>query len=524
MRSCAEPHVSNYSEGRFALDSVLLTRWLNWSKFIAGPAVTFPTLTTSEMIHESSEFLLGDTVNRILLGTNFMLTIKLPPLSDNGCDYRMMCKRDSDGSTVITIQNCPDTVNPLEVRQPNFRGTDLMWEELSWIDMMPKHTGKVTYDLIANTHKLPEISPAAAHITYEVHDPTPPAQASAIDTNPECASDQLQIIALPPLIDEPGRGLRAYEATNLSSKACFLAGLPKIRWYYPRTVCPNCKNDLFTVRPNGRIDLMPDQSAHFLAARTEVKDIGATKWPYCQKVPTIKLEFPGASKPADLPFDGCASGTLDVSTWREGKFDNDPMNRRWAQTHPASSDPSAPVPPDCNKPELLSKGRPVMLPMGKDLAFGLSLSNHEFSAGDPITLHIWVDNTSGASVGVMTCMGLDYFKTTGFDLYDSYGHRILRRAEAKALEQCKADPLLVQIGGWSCTRNFPINIPAKTCVTRDDYDFTASLTDEYDLPPGKYTLQPHHNNGLGEDACKPPEELPFHPAPGADLTFSVTQP
>jgi len=125
----------------------------------------------------------------------------------------------------------------------------------------------------------------------------------------------------------------------------------------------------------------------------------------------------------------------------------------------------------------------------------------------------------------MTCMGLDYFKANGFDLYDAYGHRLLRRHEAKMLEGCKNDPESpIRIRGWNCTRNFPIYIPAHTCITRADYDFTTSLTADYDLPPGEYTVRPRQDEKASEDVCKPQKEQPFHPEPGKDLTFSVVQP
>jgi hypothetical protein len=206
-----------------------------------------------------------------------------------------------------------------------------------------------------------------------------------------------------------------------------------------------------------------------------------------------------------------------------GKFDNDPKNIQWAQTHPASADPTTPVPPDCNKPELLARGRPIMIPMGKDLAFGLSLAKHEFKAGEGITLHLWIDNTGEAPAGVMTCMGLDYFKAKGFLLYDASGHRVLSRRDAKVHEQCKSNPDLANLEGeWSCSRNFPIMIPAHTCVNGDDFDFTTELTSDFDLPPGEYTVRP--SKGIIEDVCKPPIEDAFHRAPGEDLTFSVSQP
>jgi hypothetical protein len=286
--------------------------------------------------------------------------------------------------------------------------------------------------------------------------------------------------------------------------------------------CPNCANDLFVPRPNGRIDLKPGQSAHFLVGTEYHSETGFYS-SECQPIGKVAFGLFKKSRALTLPFAGGACGTLDVSAWREGKFDNDPKNVQWAKTHPASSDPTTTIPRDCNKPELLSMGRPMMMPMDRDLAFGLSMAQHEFKAGEDITLHVWVDNTSNAPAGVMTCMGLDYFKATGFNLYDAYGHRVLRRYEAKRHEQCKTNPDLASHElGLSCTRNFPINIPPHTCITNDEYDFTTGLTADYDLPPGEYTVRPRH--GQSENLCNPQQEQPVHAVPGEDLTFSVVQP
>jgi hypothetical protein len=246
----------------------------------------------------------------------------------------------------------------------------------------------------------------------------------------------------------------------------------------------------------------------------------------CRSLRASEINFDQNGANVKLPFNGGAGDTLDVSAWREGKYDNDPLNIQWEKTHPLSTDPTTLIPPDCDKPELLSRGRPVMAPMGKGYGFGLSLAKHEFKAGEGITLHVWVDNTSDIREGVMTCMGLDHFKANGFDLYDAYGHRLLRRNEAKILKTCKENPDEIRWQGlWSCTRNFPIYIPAHTCVTGDDYDFTTELTADYDLPPGMYTVRPRQNEWSDPvNICKPQKEPEFHPEPGKDLTFSVVQP
>ena len=57
-----------------------------------------------------------------------------------------------------------------------------------------------------------------------------------------------------------------------------------------------------------------------------------------------------------------------------------------------------------------------------------------------MSLYVWVDNPSDVPIFVMTCMDLDHFKARGFDLFDAYGHRVLRKYEVKIQERCKTNP------------------------------------------------------------------------------------
>lgn len=189
---------------------------------------------------------------------------------------------------------------------------------------------------------------------------------------------------------------------------------------------------------------------------------------------------------------------------------------------------TTPIPQDFDKPELLVNGYPSMTPTDANIAYGVSVTKREFKTGDPIKLHVWVDNSGDTSVGVMTCSDLERFKWQGFDLYDANGHRLLNRQDAKVAEECKTNPRKVKLlrSHWICLRNFAITIPAHTCVTRDDYDFTTDLVglvDGYDLPPGEYTLRLRTNWTVPEDLCEERSGEPIHLKPG-DITFSVTQP
>lgn len=63
-------------------------------------------------------------------------------------------------------------------------------------------------------------------------------------------------------------------------------------------------------------------------------------------------------------------------------------------------------------------------------------------------------------------------------------------------------------------------IPAHTCVTRNNYDFTTELTSSYELPPGNYTIRLRTNWRDQLDLCKPESQERFRPRPN-DLKFTV---
>lgn len=526
MRSCIIVFVSEYRNGRYTPSSAVPDSWLRGFGPDPGEPYPVPKNPKSlQILSDPSLLQLGSNPPRILVSQYFALSLKRTVNAETECEYRMLRKRESDGTTVISLQNCDETPGAASHAQKSPPELKQTYFDPNSIGMQPVHPGLVAYNVISNIGRPDAPSWIESHIDILAHDPTLPAQAPILNALPNCTESQLKIVPVAPSIAVPGTTLQAYDTTNTSSEACAVAGVPHIRIQRTATVpCPNCVNNLFALRPNGRIDLQPGEKAHFLAG-TEFHSETGHYGGECQAVESFEFGLLKDNQSPKLPFAGGACGTLDVSAWRAGKFDNDPMNLEWAKMHPAITDPTTPIPQDCDKPELLSRGRPMMISMGKDLAFGLSLANHESKAGEDITLHVWVDNTGNEKTGVMTCMGLDYFKATGFDLYDAYGHRVLRRNEAKMQKECNADhahDVFVGRGGWACTRNFPIYIPAHTCVTKDDYDFTTSLTGAYDLPPGEYTIRPSQGDLV--DLCKPQKERPFRAEPGKDLRFSVVQP
>jgi hypothetical protein len=195
------------------------------------------------------------------------------------------------------------------------------------------------------------------------------------------------------------------------------------------------------------------------------------------------------------------------------------------RTTPLAAGPSASIPPDCDKPELLAKGQPVMTQRRDGLAFGFSLPKHDFKTGEPIVLSIWVDNPGDAPAGVMTCEDLGHFKGMHIGIYEASGRRVPSQLENRIQEKCAANPRIEEMMIQTCGRNFAIHIPAHTCVNRGSFDFTSVLTDNYDLPPGDYTVRLRSEASIEKGGiCGPEDKTSVPPEPGTALSFSVVKP
>jgi hypothetical protein len=534
IRSCPSVFVSGYRKGRYSPQSKLTAAWLNsWAPALV-PESSYPNQPTSaEILVESPALKLHAPVQRTMVGDLLALRLRFQRGVEEGCAFRLLRKRESNGATVISVQQCAAAeASPDKPVPPYFEaGTARL--AIDALDLQALNPGPVSYDVIGVVGAPGAARFASAQVKLMARDPAFPAQAVIIDPWPACKASQLRFASPEPAVSGRLETLRAYEATNVSIELCWVAGVPAVRFlddggahepFVPKP-CPNCDNDQFKARPNGRIDLRPGESAHFLAGVTSI-DTEEDPWRHCQR--SSKLEWTGSAEdaPVLLPMDAGVCAAIDISAWRAGAFDGDAQNVEWAKKHDAGFEEPGATPPDCDKPGLLKMGRPAMMPRAEHLAFGLSLAARSFEKGQPVPLHLWVDNTGDGAAAVWTCMDLDFFKGRGFDLYDAYGHRLLRKREVELQEQFAKDPRTRAVqGAWSCTRNFQIEIPAHTCVNGDNYDFTAQLTQEYDLPPGEYTV--HVRDGTAqpaEDLCGEHPEAPFAIRPGKDLTFQVVQP
>jgi hypothetical protein len=162
-----------------------------------------------------------------------------------------------------------------------------------------------------------------------------------------------------------------------------------------------------------------------------------------------------------------------------------------------------------------------MTPVSKHLAFGISVSQHEFNAGDKIELHIWAQNTSRNPMGVWTCEDLAWFQRR-IAVFGPDGQRIRSKTEISSCSFAKENGYTV-ISLPTCNRNFSIEVPPHTCMSRNDSDFSNELTSDYDLPPGDYVLRLQTREQGGTDICKSQSNEPI-PARVNDLTFRITKP
>jgi hypothetical protein len=270
----------------------------------------------------------------------------------------------------------------------------------------------------------------------------------------------------------------------------------------------------------------PGQSAHFIVGTTRFNtEVG--RWrSKCTVVNTLELKLSGDNQSISLPFGVGTCAEVNISAWRAGKYDSDPKNLVYGKS--ATKEPAANIPRDCAAADFSTVGRPVIVEQGDDMAFDLSVSSERITYGEPVLFHLWIDNRTGQEASVMTCMTLDFFWAEGFDLYDAYGHRLLKknaRKNRRKLESSSETPNTECLDGWICARNFPILIPPHACTNGAGYglpyDFTRNLADSYDLPPGLYYVVPSAK--LDANMCR--ATVPrLDPAALADkLRFSIEQ-
>ncbi|MCU1248269.1 MAG: hypothetical protein JWQ49_1298 [Edaphobacter sp.] len=189
----------------------------------------------------------------------------------------MLRRRKSKGATLILLQNCPRANARAEQPVGGSREPGITRLELRNRNLIPDHLGRVEYDIVGEVSHTKTPVFARASVSFTVRDPINTAEASLTSEWAACTASQLQFTSLPLMQQKPLINVRAYQARNISRKTCSVAGIPKLRFmdgkidnvYYLPKACPNCVNDGFVPRPNGRIDLQPGDEAHFLVTGTE---------------------------------------------------------------------------------------------------------------------------------------------------------------------------------------------------------------------------------------------------------------
>lgn len=510
MRICDRAYVSGVRAGHYNGEAVP-TEWLN--RLRASPADFTPPLFADPVNAQEALIATGIEYDRVMLGDYFPLFLELPN-PDLNCPFIVLRKREADGATKAYINHCNATA--LEKPKPYVKQTKwVTWLGPSHLGLQPERTGMVEYEVISGIRQNDRLLYAEAHTSVVVRSPKSPAPPLIDSPFSDCRATQLK--ASEPTVINGGKWHEAhvYEVANISAEPCRVGGVPQLNFPHPSgrsfsaipTACPNCEDPLFEPRPSGWIDLRSGKSAHFLVGSTRFNtDTG--RWrQVCDIEAQVELKLRPENESMLLPFGAGTCGGLTVSAWREGEFDGDPKNVAYNRRD--ANRPEFPLSPNCAKADFSKLGRPMMLYPQGGLQFALSVGPARIIYESPAILHLWVDNQTNKEASVMTCQTLDFFWAEEFDLYDAYGHRLVKKSEQENGKQKTTSPdggpYNACLGGWVCGRNFPIPIAAHTCNNGDNYqlpyDFNRDLLSYYDLPPGTYFVAPRTSK-LDQSFCR----------------------
>jgi len=435
---------------------------------------------------------------REMLGDYFELFLELPQ-RDVDCPFVVLEKREADGQTKVYINHCE------EDREGKGKLQDAKWMArlmAPQIGLQPERMGRVEYEVFSRIREGDGFAYAEATTSVMVRDPNLPGLPAIAAGLPECEAGQLKGEKVAALKGGKFHDALAYQVMNMSSGACRVGGVPRLDFWFPPershsatpSACPNCEDELFKPRPSEWIDLTAGESAHFLVGATRYNTEKGPWRQICDVVEKVVLTL-REGQTLTLPFGVGTCARLTISAWREGKYDGDAMNVGYEKSVAERGEEA--LSRQCATEDFSKLGRPMMLEPWGDLQFGLSVAEERIPLGQPAMLHLWIDNTSDKEASVMTCMTLDIFWAEGFDLYDAYGHRVLKKKQWEPREKpggVEENPGQLCLGGWACGRNFPIRIPAHTCMNGaaepGGYDFNRNLLMYYDLPPGKYYVVP----------------------------------
>jgi hypothetical protein len=144
-------------------------------------------------------------------------------------------------------------------------------------------------------------------------------------------------------------------------------------------------------------------------------------------------------------------------------------------------------------------GQPVIFQRPGPLVWGLSTKT--VAHREPIPVLLWLYNPTNKTQSVLTCNDIDWFWSSGIDVFDFSGQRMLTVLERQQMQ----DPHIVKM--FLCSRNFNIDIPPHTCMhgrfSQPIWsDFGRDLREYYSLPPGRYVIVPSETDQAGNPVAR----------------------
>lgn len=430
-----------------------------------------------------------------------------------GCPFEVMRKREADGKTTIYLDHCEVTRSSWD---DSGRQKPIV-VDLRALGLQPERSGMVEYQAISqvmeNNVRLLERSQPIQIMVRDDRQQLMPAIDSKI---PACEGSQLHLsrepVRLGPHWDAPrafataGKEkyfARVYEFTNTSGSTCLLGGVPELSFvdssekrvaFLDLYFCGSCGSPLFQPRVGEWIDLKPNDSAHFIVG---TKALDPDYLPFCTVIDNLDFGAPGGGQWTMLAYGAATCGEVFVSTWRAGRYDDDPLNTRYAGGRNSVGqvqDEPTPLPRECADANVQKLGRPVLVNEGirNKLLFGFSVGNGRATYGQEVPIYFWMVNQSDQPQTFMSC-DVQWFQRDGFDVLDAGGHRVLTKDEQKNPQYRRSDVTFPF--DYVCDMNAFLTIAPHAC-NRSEEPF--NLAEFYVLTDGEYVISPRKTADYAE--------------------------
>lgn len=495
LEQCGQAWMSSMRMGPFVPGEELSPDWLaRYGLHRSDIAEPSPLLVQARLHSFDSIQYLKSTFESGYSGW-FVLGLEQPAGVTGECAFRTLRRRETDGQTDIVVNHCA----PIKARPVNSkRFFEIMLRDYN---MFPERIGSVDYESTMDLVQNGKPAAAAGTTTIEVRDPADPILPTIETSLKPCRVNQLSlqstaklgnqidIQALKPMVEVPRAG-RVYSFTNTSEETCLIGGTPELQVaVQPESsgqkvnlgVCRDCSDSLFNSRGQHWITLRPSKSAHFIV--TGKPAYGIYHKP-CAFFPELFLK--NSTGTMQLGYGLASCELIDVSAWRDGPYDNDPLNLQYAFVKARSTEPP-PLPQECAKEVTLETGVPFMFPSQDPIQFGLSSRPSAFHDGAPVAM--WISNPTNNEIELMSCGDMDRFFIGGFDILDQNGNRVLSKQEVKTGHAVMRELM-------ACNSNVAVNIPPHSCNHGiPDKSSYYKLGSMYTLPAGHYEVVPRLKEG-----------------------------